>query len=74
MDSKSPSNYSAITQYGAWIVLGVVLLGAAQFDTTAQLAAGFSYLILVAAILFYGSPALANIKTLGGNTPKATGG
>jgi hypothetical protein len=73
-DSKSPSNYNPITQYGAWIVLGVVLLGAAQFDTTAQLAAGFAYLILVAAILWYGQNALTNIKSLGGNTPKASGG
>jgi hypothetical protein len=69
MDSKSPSNYSPITQYGAWIVLGVVLLGAAQFDTTAQLAAGFAYLILVAAVLWYGSPALANINKISKNVP-----
>jgi hypothetical protein len=74
MDSKAPSNYNPITQYGAWIVLGVVLLGAAQFDTTAQLAAGFAYLILVAAILWYGQSALTNIKSLSGNTPKASGG
>jgi hypothetical protein len=69
MDSKAPSNYNPITQYGAWIVLGVVLLGAAQFDTTAQLAAGFAYLILVAAILWYGENAIANIQHLLGNTP-----
>ena len=42
--SNSPSNYNAITKYGAWIILAVALTGAAQFDTTAQLAAAFAYL------------------------------
>jgi len=72
-DSKTPANYSALTQYGAWIVLGVVLLGAAQFDTTAQLAAGFAYLILVATILWYGQNALTNLKGIGSNVPKPGG-
>ena len=65
-DSNSPTNYNAVTKYGAWIVLAVALTGAAQFDTTAQLAASFAYLILVAAILWYGPAALANIQGLTG--------
>ena len=77
--SNSPSNYNAITKYGAWIILAVALTGAAQFDTTAQLAAAFAYLILVAAILWYGPEALKNIQgltgtgTSGGTTTGQTG-
>jgi len=67
--SKSPTNYSAITKYGAWIVLAVALTGAAQFDTTSQLAAAFAYLILVAALLWYGPTAFTNINKLIGGTP-----
>ena len=73
--SNAPSNYSAITQYGSWIVIAVVLTGAAQFDTTAQLAAAFAYLILVAAALWFGPAAITNVngfispKTV---APKAT--
>jgi hypothetical protein len=60
--SKAPFNYSPITQYGSWIVLAVVLTGAAQFDSTAQLAAYFAYLILVTATLWYGPAAIANVN------------
>jgi hypothetical protein len=68
--SKQPADYSIITQYGPWIVLAVVLTGAAQFDSTAQLAAAFAYLILVAAALWYGPVALTNINGLTkGSTP-----
>jgi hypothetical protein len=66
--SKAPTNYSQITQYGAWIVLAVVLTGAAQFDSTSQLAAAFAYLILVAAALWYGPNALKNIGGLAGSS------
>jgi hypothetical protein len=62
--SQQPANYNMITQYGPWIVLAVVLTGAAQFDSTAQLAAAFAYLILVAAALWYGPVALTNINGL----------
>ena len=61
-DSKAPSNYSQITKYGAWIVLAVALTGAAQFDSTAQIAAAFAYLILVAAALWFGPAAIANVN------------
>ena len=70
--SKSPTNYDAVTKYGAWIILAVALTGAAQFDTTAQLAAAFAYLILVAAILWYGPAALTNIQGLTGNSGSST--
>jgi hypothetical protein len=73
--SNAPSNYDAITKYGAWIILAVALTGAAQFDTTAQLAAAFAYLILVAAILWYGPAALTNIQSLigtGGSSSSST--
>jgi hypothetical protein len=70
--SKGPANYSQITKYGPWIVLAVVLTGAAQFDSTSQLAAGFAYLILVAAILWYGPNALKNIQGLTGQKPGTT--
>lgn len=71
-DSKSPTNYDAVTKYGAWIVLAVALTGAAQFDTTAQLAASFAYLILVAALLWYGPEAFKNIQGLTGNAGGST--
>ena len=71
-NSGSSPDYSTIQQYGAWIIIATVLLGAAQFDSTSQLAATFAYLILVAAILWYGQTALANIKGISGNSPGPT--
>ncbi len=65
---NAPANYDAITKFGPWIVIAVVLTGAAQFDTTAQLAAAMAYLILVAAALWYGPAALTNIKGLTGTS------
>ena len=70
--SNAPANYSAITKYGAWMILAVSLTGAAQFDTTAQLAAAIAYLILVAAALWYGPAALTNINGLVGNKTTVT--
>ena len=65
--SKAPINYDVITRFGPWLVIAVALTGAAQFDTTAQLAAAMAYLILVAAVLWYGPAALTNINSLTGN-------
>lgn len=65
--SKAPANYDVITRFGPWLVIAVALTGAAQFDTTAQLAAAMAYLILVAACLWYGPEALKNINGLTGN-------
>lgn len=62
--SNAPSNYNQITKYGAWIVIAVALTGAAQFDSTAQLAAAFAYLILVAAALWFGPAAIANVNKI----------
>ena len=64
MDSKSPANYDPITRFGPWLIIAVALTGAAQFDTTSQLAAAMAYLILVAAALWYGPAALTNINSL----------
>jgi hypothetical protein len=66
--------YNQITKYGSWIVIAVVLTGAAQFDSTAQLSAAFAYLILVAAVMFYGSNAIANVNALvsGGKSTSTT--
>lgn len=69
-DSKAPANYSQITNYAPWIVIGVVLIGAGQFDSTARLAAGFAYLILVATILYYGEQAMTNVNKLVNSAPK----
>lgn len=66
--SKSPANYNTIFQYGSWLVIAVVLTGAAQFQTTAKLAAAFAYLILVATILYYGPEALRNVNNLTGTS------
>jgi hypothetical protein len=66
--SKSPTNYDTIFQYGSWLVIGIVLTGAAQFDSTAKLAAAFAYLILVATALYYGPAAIKNINNLSGNS------
>ena len=65
--SKAPVNYDVITRFGPWLIIAVALTGAAQFDTTAQLAAAMAYLILVAAVLWYGPAALTNINSLTGN-------
>ena len=75
--SAAPTNYSDITKYGAWIVLAVALTGGAQFDSTAQLSAAFAYLILVAALMFYGLTAFANVQKLispAATTVTSTGG
>ena len=68
--SKAPVSYSQITNYAPWIVIGVVLIGAGQFDSTAQLAAGFAYLILVGTILYYGEQAMTNVNKLVNSAPK----
>lgn len=74
MANSQPSNYSPILDYAPWIVLAVVLTGAAQFDTTAKLSSAFAYLILVAAVLFYGPEAIKNVNKLvgGSGTDTAT--
>ena len=70
--SKNPSNYNNLTQYGSWIVIGVVLLAGGQFDSTAELSAAMAYLILVAVALWYGPAALANVNSfIGTKTTKA---
>ena len=60
-------DYSSLTGNASWAIIAVVLLGAAQFDTTSKLAAAFAYLILVAAILYYGPEAVKNVNNLVGN-------
>jgi phosphotransferase system glucose/maltose/N-acetylglucosamine-specific IIC component len=62
--SNAPANYDVITRFGPWLVIAVALTGAAQFDTTAQLAAAMAYLVLVASVLWYGPAALTNINSL----------
>jgi phosphotransferase system glucose/maltose/N-acetylglucosamine-specific IIC component len=70
--SKAPVNYDVITRFGPWLVIAVALTGAAQFDTTAQLAAAMAYLILVASVLWYGPAALTNINSLAKPTTTST--
>jgi hypothetical protein len=47
-----------------WGVLFVVLVAAADFEQTAELAAAFATLIFVAVMLLYGPTALGNLSTL----------
>jgi hypothetical protein len=47
-----------------WGVLFVVLVAAADFPQTADLAAAFATLIFVAVMLLYGPTALGNLSTL----------
>ncbi len=70
--ASSNVSYDPLKQIGAWIVLAVILTGAAQFDTTAKLAAAFAYLVLVMAAMYYGPEALVNINTLINSTTNAT--
>jgi hypothetical protein len=65
-------DYTQILNFAPWLVLAVVLLGGAQFDSTSKLSAAFAYLILVAAILFYGPQAIANVNSMVGSKPIVT--
>jgi hypothetical protein len=71
-NNSQPISYSSVTQYGPWIVIAIVLSGAAQFDTTAKLASAFAYLVLVATILYYGQEAAINLDKI--INPKLPGG
>ena len=68
MNNTDPATGVAMNLF-AWIGISVVLVGMAQFNSTAKLAATFSYLILVAVVLTNGIAASKALTThLGGSS------
>lgn len=65
--------YTGQQRVTAFVIVGVMLVVAADYDTTAPLAVGFAYLILLTAVYFVGPIAFGRLQDMtGASSPAAT--
>jgi len=53
-----------VQRTGAFVIVAMFLVIASDFDTTAELAVAFAYLILISSLLVVGPAAFANLSKL----------